>query len=194
MSGKDAMKRADSGVKLTYEDFLQFPDDGKRHELIDGEHYVTPSPNTKHQWVSGNIFWLLRSYLETHSIGKVFYAPFDVVFSNFDVVEPDLLYISNERAAEVLTSKHVKGTPDLVIEIGSPGTRKRDETIKRRLYERAGVLEYWVVDPELDIIRVYRRRGDSFGRPHELSREAGDVLTSPLLPECELPLAGVFKE
>jgi Uma2 family endonuclease len=193
MSGKDAMKRADSGVKLTYEDFLQFPDDGKRHELIDGEHYVTPSPNTKHQRVSGNLYWLLRSWLEEHPIGEVFYAPFDVVFSNFDVVEPDLLYVSKERAHEVLTSKHVKGTPDLVIEIGSPGTRKRDETIKRRLYERSGVLEYWVVDPELDTIRVYRRSGDRFGRPHELSLEAGDVLTTPLLPECELPLARVFK-
>jgi Uma2 family endonuclease len=125
MPGEDAMKRADSGVKLTYDDFLLFPDDGKRHELIDGEHYVTPSPNTKHQRVSSNLHWMLRSYLEGHPIGEVFYAPFDVVFSDFDVVEPDLLYISRERAAEVLTSKHVKGTPDLVIEIGSPGTRKR---------------------------------------------------------------------
>ena len=81
-----------------------------------------------------------------------------------------------------------------MIEIGSPGTRKRDETIKRRLYESFGVLEYWVVDPELDIIRVYRRSGDSFGRARELSLEAGDVLTTPRLPGCELPLAGVFKE
>jgi Uma2 family endonuclease len=137
---------------------------------------------------------MLRSYLEGHPIGEVFDAPFDVVFSDFDVVEPDLLYISRERAAEVLTSKHVKGTPDLVIEIGSPGPRKRDETIKRRLYERFGVLEYGVVDAELDIIRVYRRSGDSFGRAQELSLEAGDVLTTPRLPGCELPLAGVFKE
>ena len=194
MPGEDAMKRADSGVKLTYDDFLLFPDDGKRHELIDGEHYVTPSPNTKHQRVSSNLHWMLRSYLEGHPIGEVFYPPFDVVFSDFDVVEPDLLYIARERAAEVLTSKHVRGTPDLVIEIGSPGTRKRDETIKRRLYESSGVLEYWVVDPEVDIIRVNRRSGDSFGRAHEISLEAGDVLTTPLLPGCELLLAGVFKE
>jgi hypothetical protein len=62
MPGEDAMKRADSGVKLTYDDFLLFPDDGKRHELIDGEHYVTPSPNTKHQRVSSNLHWMLRSY------------------------------------------------------------------------------------------------------------------------------------
>jgi Uma2 family endonuclease len=114
------------------------------------------------------------------------------VFSRFDVVEPDLLYLSNERVAEVVTSQHVTGAPDIVIEIGSPGTRKRDETIKRRLYERSGVSEYWVVDPELDVVRVYRRAGESFSRPNELSREAGDVLTTPYLPGLEIPLSRVF--
>jgi Uma2 family endonuclease len=93
----------------------------------------------------------------------------------------------------VLTAQHVNGTPDLVIEIGSPRTRKRDETIKRRLYERSGAGEYWVVDPELDIVRVYRRVGNSFGPPHELSLEAGDVLTTPLFPGREFPLADIFK-
>ncbi len=81
-----------------------------------------------------------------------------------------------------------------MIEIGSPSTRKRDETIKRRLYERAGVSEYWVVDPELDVIRVYRRAGEAFARPTELTREAGDVLATPHLPGLEMPLARVFKE
>ena len=134
------MKLTGTGVKLTYDDFLLFPDDGKRHELIDGEHYVTASPNTKHQRVSGNLYWLLRSYLEVHPSGQLFYAPFDIVFTRFDVVEPDLLYMSNERASEILTSKHVTGSPELVIEIGSPSTRQRDETIKRRLYQRSGVI------------------------------------------------------
>ena len=82
--------------------------------------------------------------------GRVFLAPFDVVFSNFDIVEPDLLYISRERLDGVLTKAHVRGAPDLVVEIGSPSTRRRDETIKRRLYERFGVSEYWVIDPELE--------------------------------------------
>ena len=189
------MKAAGAGVKLTYDDFLLFPDDGKRHELIDGEHYVTPSPNTKHQRISGNLHWLLRNYLEQHPIGRIFYAPFDVVFTHFDVVEPDLLYISNARAAEILTAQCVKGSPDLVIEIGSPSTRGRDETIKRRLYERSAVAEYWVVDPELDVVRVYRRgAGDRFARPVELSLESGDMLATPLLPGLELPLADIFKE
>jgi Uma2 family endonuclease len=194
MSGRDEMKPTGTGVKLTYDDFVQFPDDGRRHELIDGEHYVTPSPNTSHQRIVSNLHWLIRSYLQTRSIGEVFLAPFDVVFSNVDIVEPDLLYMSKARAAEVLTPQHVRGTPELVVEIGSPGTRRRDETIKRRLYERAGVTEYWIVDPELDLIRVYRRSGERFGRAIELASEAGDVLTSELFPGLELPLASVFAE
>ena len=188
------MNPASAGVRLTYDDFVLFPDDGKRHELIDGEHYVTPSPNLKHQKVSGNLHLLIGVWLEDHLIGQIFYAPFDVVFSRFDVVEPDLLYVSNARAAALLTPANVQGAPDLVVEIGSPGTRKRDETIKRHLYERSGVAEYWVVDPDTDVVRVYRRDGDTFGRAIELTREAGDVLTTPLLPGLELPLARIFRD
>jgi Uma2 family endonuclease len=194
MSEEKLVRPSGPGVKLSYEDLLLFPDDGMRHELIDGAHYVTPSPNTKHQSVSGNLYWLLRSYLEEHPIGKVFHAPFDVVFSSFDVVEPDLLYLSNARAPEILTSQHVRGTPDLVVEIGSPGTRMRDSTTKRTLYERSAVQEYWMVDPEADTVSVCRRVGTGFAKPVELSASAGDILSTPLLPGLELPLVQVFKQ
>jgi Uma2 family endonuclease len=194
MSGSDHVNPAGSGQKLTYEDFLLFPDDGQRHELIDGEHYVTPSPNTKHQRVSGNIHLVIGSWLENHPIGRIFYAPLDVVFSNFDVVEPDLLYLSNERMADVVTPQHVRGAPNLVIEIASPGTRTRDETIKRRLYERSNVDEYWTVDPDAEIVRVFRRDARGFARIVELSRDSGDVLTSPLLSGLELPLSRIFRD
>ncbi|OFV92070.1 MAG: hypothetical protein A3G76_08510 [Acidobacteria bacterium RIFCSPLOWO2_12_FULL_65_11] len=188
------MRPASAGVKLTYDDFVLFPDDGRRHELIDGEHYVTPSPNTKHQRVLANLHLMMGSWLETHPIGEVFFAPYDVVLSHFDIVEPDLLYFSAERAAEVLTQLHARGAPDIVVEIASPGTRKRDETIKRTLYERTGTIEYWVIDPKIDVVRVYRRDGDRFGRVTELSREAGDVLTTRLLPGLEMPLTRVFRK
>ncbi|MDQ3347270.1 MAG: Uma2 family endonuclease [Acidobacteriota bacterium] len=192
MPGSDDVRPETAGVKLTYDDFVLFPDDGKRHELIDGEHYVTPSPNIRHQRISGRLYLLIGTWLEAHPVGELFYAPLDVVFSHFDVVEPDLLYMSNARAAEVVTAKHVAGVPELVIEIGSPGTRKRDETIKRRLYERMGVTEYWVVDPDLDAIRVYRRSAVGFDRPVELSAKAREVLTTCLLAGLEIPLARVF--
>jgi Uma2 family endonuclease len=193
MAGSDPMTPSSRGVKLTYDDFVQFPDDGLRHELIDGEHYVTPSPNTKHQSVSINLTVLIGSWLERNPIGRLFHAPFDVVFSTYDVVEPDLLYLSNERASDALTPLHVRGVPELVVEIGSPGTRRRDETIKRRLYDRTGVSEYWIVDPEIDTIRVYRREAKTFARVVELSAEARDVLTTSLLPGLEIPLSRVFR-
>ena len=184
----------ETGMKLTYDDFVLFPDDGKRHELIDGEHYVTASPNTKHQQVTIELVFLIRSWLEHHPVGRLFTAPYDVVLSQFDVVEPDVIYLSNERAAEIMTALHLRGAPELVIEIGSPSTRQRDETIKRHLYERTGVSEYWFVDPELDVVRVYRRNGEEFARPVELSREAGDTLTTPILPGLLLPLSRIFRE
>ncbi|MGE0447626.1 MAG: Uma2 family endonuclease [Vicinamibacterales bacterium] len=190
---RGALTHAGSSVKLTYDDFVHFPDDGKRHELIDGEHYVTPSPNTKHQHIVGELHFLIRGWLEVHPVGRVFLSPFDVVFTQFDVVEPDLLYMSNTRAADVLTDLNVQGAPELVVEIASPGTRKRDASLKRTLYERTGVSEYWLVEPKGDRVRVYRREGARFAAPVDLTREAGDVLTTLLLPGLDLPLARIFR-
>jgi Uma2 family endonuclease len=178
-------------VTFTYDDFVNFPNDGKRHEIIDGEHFVTPSPNTKHQTVSMNLTVAVGNFLHHHRIGWLFAAPFDVVFSDLDVVEPDLLYISRERA-DVLTDQHVRGAPNLVIEIFSPSTRKTDEAIKRKLYQRYGVSEYWIVDPELETIKVYRRVDEAFVRAPDLSVEHAEMLTTSLLPEFSMALAEVF--
>ena len=193
MTGYDGALPNPRGVKLTYDDFVLFPDDGQRHELIDGEHYVTPSPNLKHQKILGSLHLAIGGWLENHPIGQAYLSPFDVVFTRFDVVEPDLLYLSNERAAAVLTDANVQGAPELLVEIGSPSTRKRDETIKRHLYEHAGVSEYWIVDPEVDVVRVYRRGVDGYDRPLELRLDRRDVLATPLLPGLELPLERVFR-
>jgi Uma2 family endonuclease len=187
-----AERSTSRSVKLTYDDFLQFPDDGMRHELIDGEHFVTPSPNPRHQRILGSLHLEIGIYLKAHPIGEVFFAPLDVVISNFDVVEPDLLYMSRQRATEVLVPENVRGVPELVVEIASKSTRKRDETIKRALYERAGVSEYWVVDPKIDVVRVYKNTAEGFSRPIELRRDAGDTLTTPLLPGLTIPLDVVF--
>jgi len=178
-------------VKFTYDDFVHFPDDGKRHEIIDGEHYVTPSPNTKHQRIVGRLHFALAAHLRNTRVGEVFVAPFDVVLSKWDIVEPDLLYISRERAG-VLTDQHVRGTPDLVVEILSPGTRNIDELTKRKLYERFDVKEYWIVDPELNAIEIYRRVEGAFAGVPVLSAEHGNILTTPLLPGVAVPLVDLF--
>ena len=184
---------AASRAKLTYDDLLLWPEDGRRHELIDGEHYVTPSPDTRHQRLSRRLLAAIERFLEGHPAGEVFDAPYNVVFSDVDVVEPDLVLVAADQAA-IITERHVRGAPALAVEILSPGTRKTDEQAKRRLYDRAGVREYWVVDPERDVLKIFRRADDgSFPRVVELTREVGDALTTPLLPGFSLALAELFK-
>jgi Uma2 family endonuclease len=115
----------------------------------------------------------------------------DVILSDIDVVEPDLLFVSNERSQILGTWIH--GAPDLVIEILSPSTRRVDEITKRRLYERVGVREYWIVDGEIEVVKIYRRQDDgSFARAQELLREEGHSLDTPLLPGFSLSLAELF--
>ncbi len=177
--------------KLTYDDLLGLPDDNLRHEIIDGVHYVTPSPVTKHQRISRELLYLLVQFLKSHPLGEVFDAPFDVVLSMYDVVEPDLVYLSNERAA-LLTEKNLQGAPDLVVEILSPGTSGRDVGIKRDLYERFGAREYWVIDPDLEAVTVHRRDGDRLNALGVVTRDTDGVVTSPLLPEFEAPLSAIF--
>ena len=119
-------------------------------------------------------------------------APFDVLFTKWDIVEPDLVFIAGDQA-DILTEKNVQGPPALVIEILSRGTRKTDEQVKRRLFERGGVREYWLVDPDLDLVKVFRRQEDgSFPHVAELSREHRDALATPLMPGLTIPLGELF--
>jgi Uma2 family endonuclease len=177
--------------KLTYEDYTQIPDDGLRHEIIDGEHYVSPAPIPRHQIVSIELASRLYPFVKSRDLGLVLQAPSDVIFSRHDIVQPDLLFISKKQIG-ILKEKNVQGSPDLVVEILSKGTRRLDESIKLDLYERSGVLEYWMFDPVLKRTRVFRRTGERLLQVGELSAEAGDVLTTPLLPGLEIPLAEVF--
>ncbi|HVR98508.1 MAG TPA: Uma2 family endonuclease [Thermoanaerobaculia bacterium] len=177
--------------KLTYRDYLLFPEDGNRHELIDGEHFVAPAPSWKHQMAVSNLNYFFVEFLRRNSLGKACPAPFEVVLSDQDIVQPDLLFISNERS-RIRTDKNAEGVPDLVIEVLSESTRKIDETRKLRLYERAGAREYWMFDTARESARVYRQEGDRLVLAQELSAAAGDLLETPLLPGLRIPLAEVF--
>ncbi len=178
--------------RLTYADFRKFPDDGQRHELIDGEHYVTASPNTRHQLLSVRLTVSLAVYLEANPIGQVFHA-LDCVFGRFDVVEPDLVVVLNDQQ-DILKKINIKGVPALVVEILSPSSLKVDERIKRALYERVGVQEYWVVDPDGDSIGVHRLGpAGGFQFPVMLKASSGDALTTALLPGFSLKLSHYFR-
>lgn len=180
-------------TRLTYDDFVHFPDDGNRHELIDGVHYVTPSPEVRHQAIVVRLVLAIGNHLQSNPhLGRVFVAPLDVVLSHHDIVEPDVLFVATEQTA-ILTEKNVQGPPALVIEVLSPGTRKRDAQAKRRLFERSGVREYWLVDPELDTVQVLRMTPDGkLLRVVELSMENDERLTTPLLPDWALALRDIF--
>ena len=178
--------------KLTYDDFLGFPDDGRRHELIDGAHVVTPSPATVHQRVVRNLLLALGDHLAAGGQGEVFVAPLDVVLSPHDIVEPDLLVVLAEQSA-IVTDQHVRGAPAIVVEVLSPGTRRRDETAKRDLYARAGVREYWMVDPDRRAILVCRWPADGAEEATvDLPGASDAVLKTLLLPGFSLAVERLF--
>ena len=179
--------------KLTYDDYARIPDDGQRHEIIDGEHYAVPAPFRPHQGLSIELGSRLHLFVKQHRLGRVFDAPFDVILSEHDIVQPDLLFISTARAG-ILTKKNVQGAPDLIVEILSEGTRHLDETVKLDLYDRSGVLEYWMFDTTRQAARVYRRTLRGLRLVTELSAEAEDVLVTPLVPGLEIPLAEIFEQ
>jgi len=182
----------DLSRKLTYEDYVLIPEDGKRHEIIDGEHYVSPAPFVPHQELLVELTLRLGGFVKAHRLGRFLIAPTDVLLSTYDIVQPDLFFISNERAA-IAREKNVQGAPDLVIEILSKGTRRLDERIKLEAYERCGVREYWIFDRFRRGVQSWERSGESLRPKPFVSAAAGDVLTSPLLPGFELPLAEIFE-
>jgi Uma2 family endonuclease len=132
----------------------------------------------------------MHVFVEEHGLGEVLAAPTDVLLSRHDILQPDILFVSRDRAA-ILTQKNVQGAPDLVIEILSVNSRHLDERLKLARYELFGVREYWIVDPLAERIHVFLPSGNSFRRAAELS--AQDVLTTPLLPGLEISLEDLFR-
>lgn len=150
---------------LTYSDYVRIPEDGQRHEIIEGQHYVTPSPITRHQRISRHTHFQLYEQIELTGHGEVFNAPTDVVLSDIDVVVPDIFVVLAGNSS-IIGEKNIRGAPDLVIEITSPSTKSRDLELKRRLYEKHGVPEYWVILADEDAVEkfvltsgVYESRG-----------------------------------
>lgn len=178
-------------LKITYEDYRLIPGDGKRHEVIDGEHVMSPSPSTKHQRIARTLLTTLTNFLRDHPLGEIFIAPYDVVLSDVDVVQPDLVFVATAQAA-IVTEANIRGVPTLVVEILSEGNRRLDETIKRHRYEHYGIPEYWILDPELAQVKIYRLIDGRYGQAAVLTMEAQDTLTTPLLPNLSLPLATLF--
>ncbi|HJZ67541.1 MAG TPA: Uma2 family endonuclease [Blastocatellia bacterium] len=177
---------------LTVEDLDIMPEDGNRYEIIEGELFVSPLPNLKHQRVSRNIVGIFSGYLDHNPIGEILYTP-GVIFSNFSGVIPDLVFVSSEQRDEIASGDRIMGAPVLVIEIISPGAEnlRRDRLVKKQLYAKYDVKEYWLVDPETRAIEAYVLENGLFELRAVYGE--GDELTSELLSGFRCKVEDIFR-
>lgn len=181
-----------SSVKTTYTygDYCLLPDD-QRYEVIEGELYLVPSPSVVHQKVSDNLLFILKKHVNETKSGYVFSAPLDVLLSDDTVVQPDIIYIAEENC-RIIGEVNIGGAPDLVVEVISPATAKRDYGEKKDLYARHGVKELWIVHPVLQIIDVFINENGTFGATVHYDRRSQTVMNSMLLAGLAINLDEIF--
>ncbi len=175
--------------RVTFADLQQWPDDGKRYELYDGEVFVVPAPMPRHQIAAQNLQALFRAYRQTHG-GIVLVSPIDIVFSEFDVIQPDVLFFSHARAHLIDPDRATRHAPDLVVEVLLPSTAATDRGKKMQMLARYHVPEYWGVDPRERRCEVYRLSGDSYLLEQAASDE--DTVCSRILPDLAFPAREIF--
>jgi len=185
------MTGVNTSIKFSYRDYKSLPEaDTKRYELIEGELLVAPSPSTYHQRIAGNLEYILREFMESRNLGFIYHAPCDVVLSEENVLQPDILFIVRERS-EIITEENIQGPPDLVVEILSSSIAKRDRTHKRTLYARYGVREYWIVDPDERTVEIMTLKEK--GLDVVSLYQGGARVESPLLPGLVIDLNQIFQ-
>jgi Uma2 family endonuclease len=176
---------------ITVADLDLMPEDGNRYEVIEGEIFVSRAPSLTHQIIVSNLIASIQDYLNQNPIGLVVPGP-GVIFSEISGVIPDVIFISNERRGEIASGERVMGAPDLVIEIVSPGAEneRRDRVVKRQLYAKYGVKEYWIVDPGNRTIEIYLNDGKSLNLATTLGEQ--DEITSSVLPQYRSKVESLF--
>jgi Uma2 family endonuclease len=172
----------------TYDDLLHLPDDGRRYEIIEGELYEMPAPNLEHATTIFNLVIMLAPVIQSLG-GRMFFAPLDVFFQGANPVEPDIVAVLPGWQGR-LALHGPEGAPDFLVEILSPSNRVHDLLTKRALYERAGVREYWIVDPVARTVEVLSLEGDALRTVQTAS--GNDAVVSPLLDGTRFPLETIF--
>ena len=175
---------------FTRADLEVMPEDGRRYEVLEGDLAVSPAPKRRHQRTVSRLD-LLFARAEAAGYGEGYVAPFDVCFDESNVVEPDGLFVCRGRLT-IVTEDDVQGAPDLIAEVLSPSTRARDLGAKLRTYARFGVRFYWVLDPDAGTVRVFTLGPEGYAEAPPLGR--GDLLTCPLFPGIEVPVADLFPQ
>ncbi len=177
-----------TAIRFTYQDYLQLSED-RRYEIVDGDLYVVPAPIPYHQKVSRNFEFLLYEYVKEHDLGEVLHAPCDLLLSESDVVQPDIMFIAKDQLS-IITDANIQGAPTVVIEILSPSSEKRDRGAKQKLYARAGIQEYWIVDLRVKTVEVLRLTLSGYSQHAYFQVE--DSLHSLIFPHLTIPLLDVF--
>src|SRR5438105_6603632 len=175
---------------ITRHDYQEMPEGPPYFQVIEGKLLMSPSPNTFHQDIAGNVYAILHSYLTRHPIGSAHIAPLDVYLSEINIFQPDVIFVSDQRRS-IITEHGIEGAPDLVVEILSPGTARYDKGSKRKVYARTGVQELWLVNPELRLVEVYELTRDA-ERPAATPGENA-TLSSLLLPGLRIKLSEIFE-
>ena len=174
----------------TYNSYATLSEDGRRYEVVDGVLYMSPSPSDAHQNVSMWLSHYLVIHVRLAGLGQVRAAPLDVELAPHTIVQPDIMVILNEHLSRI-TSTRIKGAPDLVIEIVSPGTASHDRSGKKRAYAQANVMEYWLVDPDQSTIEVLKLVGETYQQMGIFRGE--DTLISQVVPTItEVPVQQFF--
>ena len=176
-------------IVLTYEDYVLLPNDRNRYEILEGELTVTPAPSTKHQSASANLFKLLSRHIDDRNLGKLFYAPIDLILDPTTILQPDLLFVFSARQ-HIITERAIEGVPDLVVEILSPTTSRSDRVTKAQIYARHRVPVYWIVDPDDKSMEIYLLEGDVFGAAVTLQGATPTIV--PPFTELEIVARDVF--
>ncbi len=174
--------------RFTYRDYLKLEDD-KRYEIIEGELLMAPAPRPYHQDVCRELFLKLHSYVKNKNLGKIYFAPVDVILDEENVVQPDILFISKERLG-IIKERGIFGTPDLVVEVVSPSTFVRDTERKRKLYERFGVKEFWLLFPNDRVFQVWSLEEKGY-ELFSYAEEEGKI-RSKIFRDFELDIGEVF--
>ena len=177
--------------RLTFADLERMPDDGRRYELYDGEVLVVPSPLPIHQVVLARLTDILRPYARRHG-GLCLQAPLDIVFSEYHVVQPDIVYFAEEKTRSIGLRQVIRQAPDLCVEVLSPSTAKRDRGRKLQMYARFDVREYWIADPVQLVLEQFELRDGKYQL--RMRGADGDAITTDVMPGLMFSVREVFQD
>ena len=175
--------------KYTYLEYALLPE-GAPYHLINGELIMTPAPGIFHQIILRNLGFRMFNYVENNKLGMILFAPVDVYLDKYNVLQPDIIFINSKRS-NIIKKKFIEGAPDLIVEVLSQATSKSDLTRKKDLYEKYGVKEYWIIDPDISSIIIYNYKNNLY-TPVDKKEKTG-ILNSTIITGFYVELSHIFK-